>query len=66
MVVRQLYLVRAFHKQHEVASDTLECKSLSDAYRLAVYVTATMVRQAVPPSEFDPSRVSFEVDALNA
>jgi hypothetical protein len=62
----KLYAFRmyAWHKGHHVVTDYVSARDLGHAQRMAAYVVRTLVRDVVPPSQFDGNAVTWEVVPL--
>jgi hypothetical protein len=51
----------AEHKGIRVVTDYVAGRDLGHATRMAAYVVRTLVRDAVPPADFDASAVTWQI-----
>jgi hypothetical protein len=64
-VKRYAFRLYAWHQGHHVVTDYVSARDLGHAQRMAAYVVRTLVRDVVPPSQFDEHAVTWEVVPLN-
>lgn len=56
-----MYGVHVYHGGQHVGSENIGASSVAHAHKLAAYIPHTVARNAVHPTKFNPSKVSFSV-----